>query len=185
MGGTWERMVRSVKSVLMEILPNRNLKEETLRAALADVENIINSRPLTYVPLETPGSEALTPNHFVIGSSSGIREKVDPECGGLALSKNFRISNVIANEFCKRWIREYLPYLTRRTKSYCNSKQNIDLGDIVIIVDDNAKRNEWLKGVVVDVHRGKDDAVRSAVVKTKHGLSTRPVVKLAKLDVFK
>lgn len=185
MGGTWERMVRSVKSVLMDILPKRSIREEHLRAALADVENILNSRPLTYIPLESAEREALTPNHFLIGSSSGIREKANPQSSGLALSKNFRISNMIANEFWKRWLREYLPCLTRRTKWFDNSAQQISVGDIVIIVDDNAKRNEWLKGAVVDVHRGKDDVVRSAVVRTQHGLSTRPVVKLAKLDLNK
>ena len=185
MGGAWERMVRSIKAVLMDILPKRDLREENLRAALADVESILNSRPLTYVPLDSAESEALTPNHFLLGSSSGIREKVSPSSGGLALSKQFRLSNMIANEFWKRWIREYLPCLTRRTKWHDNFAQKIGVGDIVIVVDDNAKRNEWMKGVVVDVHQCKDGAVRSAVVKTQHGLSTRPVVKLAKLDVSK
>lgn len=76
-----------------------------------------------------------------------------------------------------------LPCLTRRTKWFNNSGDNLQAGDVVIIVDDNAKRNEWSKGMIIDVHRGKDDVVRSAVVKTKNGLLTRPVVKLAKLDV--
>ncbi|XP_061389849.1 uncharacterized protein LOC133325038 [Musca vetustissima] len=80
MGGAWERMVRSVKSVLMDILPKRELREEFLRAALADVESILNSRPLTYIPLESTDMEALTPNHFLLGSSSGIRERDTEEC---------------------------------------------------------------------------------------------------------
>ncbi|XP_070067092.1 uncharacterized protein [Drosophila virilis] len=129
MGGSWERMVRSTKSILSEILPPSGLREEVLRAALADVESVLNSRPLTYVPLETSESEALTPNHFLIGHSSGL------------------------------------------------------LDDIVIIVDDSAKRNCWTRGVVVDVHRSKDGQVRSAVVRTADEIITRPAVKLAKLDI--
>ncbi|XP_073814309.1 uncharacterized protein [Musca autumnalis] len=183
MGGAWERMVRSVKSVSMDILPKRELREKFLRAALADVENIINSRPLTYIPLESTDLEALTPNHFLLGSSSGIRERDYSENSSMPSTKMFSLSNMIANEFWKRWIREYLPCLTRRTKWFNNSGENLQVGDVVIIVDDNAKRNEWLKGMVIDVPRGKDDVVRSAVVKTKNGLLTRPVVKLAKLDV--
>ncbi|XP_068151982.1 uncharacterized protein [Drosophila tropicalis] len=63
MGGVWERLVRSTKSILSEIWPKAGLKEEVLRGAFADVEQILNSRPLTYVPLESAESEALTPNH--------------------------------------------------------------------------------------------------------------------------
>ncbi|XP_075167626.1 uncharacterized protein LOC142239729 [Haematobia irritans] len=185
MGGAWERMVRSIKSILMEILPNRGLREEHLRAGLADVEFTLNSRPLTYVPLDSPLGEALTPNHFLIGSSNGIRELSTSLKTGSALSKHFRMTNMISNEFWKRWVRECLPCLTRRTKWYDDSTQHINIGDVVIIVDSEAKRNEWLKGIVIDVHRGKDGVVRSAVVKTVNGLSTRPVVKLAKLDVEK
>lgn len=106
MGGAWERMVRSVKSVLMDILPKRELREEFLRAALADVENTLNSRPLTYIPLESTDKEALTPNHFLLGSSSGIRERDYSEHRGMPSTKMFRLSNMIANEFWKRWIRE-------------------------------------------------------------------------------
>ncbi|XP_070067150.1 uncharacterized protein [Drosophila virilis] len=51
MGGSWERMVRSTKSILSEILPASGLRKEVLRAALAGVESVLNSRPLTYVPL--------------------------------------------------------------------------------------------------------------------------------------
>lgn len=163
----WERMVRSVKSILMEILPESGLREEVLRAAMADVENIITSRPLTYIPLESADGEALTPNHFLIGSSSGIREKGSEKASGVVLLKNFKIAGKLADQFWKRWLREYLPCLTRRSKW---------VEDVVIVVDDTSKRGSWLKGVIVDVHRSKDNQVRSAVVRTMKGLVTRPVV---------
>ncbi|XP_075157727.1 uncharacterized protein LOC142230994 [Haematobia irritans] len=185
MGGVWERMVRSVKSILMDILPQTGLREDVLRAAMADVENIINTRPLTYVPLESADAEALTPNHFLVGCSSGIREKGSEEASGNILLKNFKIAGQLADQFCKRWLREYLPCLTRRSKWFSKSPSPIEVGDIVVVVDDTSKRGSWLKGIVVDVHRGKDNQVRSAVVKTIKGLITRPTVKLAKLDVLK
>ena len=176
-------MVRSTKSVLMDILPERNLREEVLRAALADIENILNSRPLKYVPLELIDGEALTPNHFLIGSSSGLRERANPEGSGLALSKSYRISSMIADKFWKRWVREVLPCLARRTKWHGESSNPIAVNDVVIIADEHAKQNTWAKGFVIDIHRGKDNIVRSAVVKTESGLLIRPVIKLAKLDV--
>ncbi|XP_036340973.1 uncharacterized protein LOC118750360 [Rhagoletis pomonella] len=182
MGGAWERMVRTIKSVLMRILPKNSLREEVLRAALAEAESTVNMRPLTYLPLESPDSEALTTNHFLLGSSSGIREKSACEVSASTLSKNFRISGQIADQFWKRWLREYLPCLTRRSKWF-GSQTPIQLDDVVVIVDENLKRNTWTRGRVFDVIRGNDGHIRSAVVKTSSGLVTRPVVKLARLDV--
>ncbi|KAL7726341.1 hypothetical protein ACLKA6_001558 [Drosophila palustris] len=183
MGGAWERLVRSTKSILSEILPSGGLREEILRAALADVECTINSRPLTYVPLESPESEALTPNHFLLGHSSGLREKGSEVQSGAMLAKGFRVASQLADQFWKRWLREYLPTLTRRTKWFQPSPDPIAIDDIVVVVDENSKRNSWPKGVVLDVHRSRDGQVRSAVVRTMEGMMTRPAVKLAKLDL--
>ncbi|XP_070070209.1 uncharacterized protein [Drosophila takahashii] len=82
MGGCWERMVRSKKSILTEILSNAGLREEVLRTALADVECTLNSRPFTYIPLESENLEALTPNHFLVGNCSGLRERGSMEANG-------------------------------------------------------------------------------------------------------
>ncbi|XP_017466469.1 PREDICTED: uncharacterized protein LOC108359228 [Rhagoletis zephyria] len=182
MGGAWERMVRSIKSVLMNILPRRCVREEILRAAMAEAESTVNIRPLTYIPIETSASEALTPNHFLLGSSSGVRERVDRDCTSAVLSRNFRIAGQIADEFWKRWVRECLPCLTRRSKWF-EPQPNIRTGDVVIIIDENTRRNTWTKGRGFDVIRGRDGQVRSAVVRTEGGLMTRPVTKLAKLDI--
>ncbi|XP_064554834.1 uncharacterized protein LOC135439898 [Drosophila montana] len=183
MGGSWERMVRFTKSILSEILPHSGLREEVLRAALADVESMLNSRPLTYVPLETSESEALIPNHFLIGHSSGLRERGSRDRDGASLARGFRVASQLADQFWKRWLSEYLPTLTRRTKWFQPPIEPISVDDIVIIVDDGAKRNCWTRGVVVDEHRSKDGQVRSAVVRTADGIITRPAVKLAKLDI--
>ncbi|XP_075157723.1 uncharacterized protein LOC142230989 [Haematobia irritans] len=182
MGGAWERMIRSVKSILHDIHPQQCIREDILRAALADVENILNMRPLSYVPLDSADGEALTPNHFLLGCSSGVRER-DGDSSGTALSRNFRIAGHIADSFWRRWVRECLPCLTKRTKWHECREQQISVGDIVVIVDENTKRNTWIKGRVIDVVRGKDGGVRTAVVKTLSGISTRPVIKLAKLEV--
>ena len=50
----------------MDIVPETSIREDVLRAAFADIE--LNSRLLTYVPLESPDCEALTPNHFILGT---------------------------------------------------------------------------------------------------------------------
>ena len=56
------------------------------------------------------------------------------------------------------------------------------MGDIVIVHDD-VLRLKWQLAVVTDLQRGQDDAVRSAVIRTSNGVTTRPIVKLYPLEV--
>ena len=56
------------------------------------------------------------------------------------------------------------------------------MGDIVIVHDD-VPRLKWQLAVVTDLQRGQDDAVRSAVIRTSNGVTTRPIVKLYPLEV--
>ncbi|XP_017476429.1 PREDICTED: uncharacterized protein LOC108366518 [Rhagoletis zephyria] len=93
-------------------------------------------------------------------------------------------SEVFANLFWKRWVREMLPTFTRRSKWFTRVKP-IAKDDVVLIVDENAERNTWLKGIVVDITLAKDGQVRRAKVKTIHGILDRPAVKLAVLDIAK
>ena len=71
MGGAWEHLVRSVKNALKVIFKDQTPPEEVLSTALTEIEHTINSRPLTHVSIDPDDLEALTPNHFLIGSSSG------------------------------------------------------------------------------------------------------------------
>ncbi|KAM8701945.1 hypothetical protein ACLKA7_000710 [Drosophila subpalustris] len=73
MGGAWERLVRSTKTVLKSICPTYSFNDESLRSALMEAEYIINSRPLTFVSLESADDIALTPNHLLLGSADGYK----------------------------------------------------------------------------------------------------------------
>ena len=67
-GGSWERLVRSVKRVLHDILGSRRVTEEVLGTTLCLVEQALNSRPITPVSTDSRELEALTPNHFLLGN---------------------------------------------------------------------------------------------------------------------
>ena len=79
MGGAWESLIKSVKSALAYALKDRSPKEEVLLTVLTGIEHSVNSRPLTHVSLDPRDDEALTPNHFLIGSSSGEINFSNPE----------------------------------------------------------------------------------------------------------
>lgn len=182
MGGSWERLVGSVKKVLQKILPERNPPDEILRNLLIEIENSINTRPLTFVPVESDSEEALTPNHFLLGSSNGEKPVGNFSERDL-IRKSWRTAQQLADQFWRRWIREYLPTITRRSKWFRKAKP-IEVGDVVIIVDENSPRNSWPKGIVRETVIGKDGQVRQATVQTTKGIYVRPAVKLAVLDVI-
>lgn len=183
MGGSWERLVGSVKRILVQTMPSRNPTDELLHAYLIEAEHTVNSRPLTFVSLETTDDEALTPNHFLLGSSNGRKPPGEFTEKDLVNRKNWRKSQMLANQFWKKWISDYLPTITRRTKWFKNTP-SIKEGDVVLIVDENLPRNTWPKGRVISTRTGKDGVVRSATIQTERGIYNRPVVKLAVLDVL-
>ncbi|XP_058840825.1 uncharacterized protein LOC131696295 [Topomyia yanbarensis] len=75
MGGAWERMVRSIKTAVeLAYNNNRRLDDEALETFIVEAVAIVNSRPLTYLTLASEEHEALTPNHFLLGNSSGVRQ---------------------------------------------------------------------------------------------------------------
>lgn len=68
MGGIWERVIKSVRSVLSVLLQEQGdqLHDEASRTFMTEAENIINSRQLTVESLSDLASpEPITPNHVL------------------------------------------------------------------------------------------------------------------------
>ena len=116
MGGCWERLVRSFKTALYATLKEQCPREDVLATLLCEAEHSVNSRPLTHVSFDHSDQEALTPNHFLIGTRSSLQPTGNFTDDDLCLRRQWRISQRLSDLFWRRWIREYLPYLTKRTK---------------------------------------------------------------------
>lgn len=182
MGGAWERMVRALKRALYASCPSRNFTDPLLKACMAEATYMVNSRPLTYLPIDSDESEAITPNHFLIGSSNGVNQSGNFDDDDHLLKFKFLTAQQFRNRLWKRWLVEYLPDLVRRTKNF-EPTRPLQVEDIVIICDNTLPANCWPKGRVIEVFPGKDGQVRSAKVKTITGVYHRPAAKLAKLDL--
>ncbi|XP_028161404.1 uncharacterized protein LOC114353554 [Ostrinia furnacalis] len=156
MGGCWERLVRSIKTALRTTLKERVPSEQTLLTLLAEAEYFVNSRPLTYIPLGCDDSPALTPNDFLFTDTNFIDRPFGQFTDGDMLRRSWRESQRLADLTWKRWVREYLPTLTRRDKWFKADSRPLAVGDIVIVADDQLPRAQ---------------------------LYTRPATKLCRLDV--
>lgn len=181
-GGAWERLIRSVKSSLRVILKERAPKDEVLRTLLVEVENIVNGRPLTHVSVEPGSTESLTPNHFLIGSSSNLPTAGVFDDSDLFLRKQWRQAQRLADMYWQRWLKEYLPTLVPRTKWH--QEQNpLKVGDLVFIADPDWPRNTWPRGIINKVFPGKDGRVRVVEVRTSRGVLRRSAARVAPIPL--
>ena len=65
-GGLLERLVRSTKCCLRKALGQAKLSHDELLTALIEIEMVLNSRPLTYIPADDL-DEPLTSSHLLVG----------------------------------------------------------------------------------------------------------------------
>ncbi|XP_013135105.1 PREDICTED: uncharacterized protein LOC106100681 [Papilio polytes] len=95
---------------------------------------------------------------------------------------NFRrAAQGLADEYWRRWIREYLPTLTTRGESRKSEDNSPRPGDLAHIGDGHLPRNIWPRGIITRTFPGPDGVVRNVEVKTRGGLLRRPVKKVAVL----
>lgn len=181
-GGAWERLIQSTMRVLAITLKSTAPRVETLRSFVIEAANILNSRPLTNVPVSANELEPITPNHFLIGRANGITTAGDIDPKELCSKQQLRVHQQLMRCFWKRWVHAYLPELTRRAKHY-RDVAPIRVGALVLICDSNQSRGQWLRGRVEKVVTGKDGRARTAEVRTSKGVLRRPLTKLAILDV--
>ena len=164
MGGIWERQIRTTRAVLNSLLRNvgTQLDDDSLRTFMYEAAAIVNSRPLTVDSANDPLSLApLTPNqiltmkHDVVLPPLGNFENTD-----LYSKKRWRRVQHLANEFWKRWRKEYLQNLQVRSK-WNKTLPNVEIDDVVIVCDDDLPRSRWRLGRVVETFPSKDGLVCS------------------------
>ena len=127
MGGIWERMVRSVKEVMTGLVGKKTLTDPQLSTLLTEVENVLNTRPLTHVSDDVNDLEALTPNHILLGKHRNWASIAGVDERDFSSRRRYRQVQALASMFWTRWKAEYLPTLTKRGK-WKNAKPTFEVG---------------------------------------------------------
>ena len=110
----FEHPIGSMKWCLWKAIGKAWLSFEELATTIAEVETILNLRPLSYVLCEDT-DEQLRPSHFLIGRRSlslpdGLFCEDDGECvvTRKGLTRRIRHLNSTMEGFWKRWRTKYL-----------------------------------------------------------------------------
>ncbi|XP_038076006.1 uncharacterized protein LOC119744087 [Patiria miniata] len=181
MGGVWERMIRSVRKILRCLLKEQVVSDEVLLTLMAEVEAILNARPLTPLSFDPGDDEPLTPNHLLLLRANpslppGLFQKED-----VYSRRRWRQAQFLADQFWNRWLREYLPVLQLRQK-WTQRVQNLQVGDLVLVADDRVSRGHWPLGRVSQTYPDHEGNVRQVEVKTGTGYFRRPITKLCLVE---
>lgn len=66
-----------------------------------------------------------------------------------------------------------ISHQTSKSDQWFKQRNNIEVGDIVLVIVMKEKRSNWRLGKVLAAYHGSDDRVRSVQIKTKEG--SKPV----------
>ena len=127
----WKRQIRSARTILSSliIMHSMSLDEASLSTLFAEVDAIVNSRPMKIETINDVNSEVeILPNHIIIMKSKvvmpprGVFGKPDLHC-----HRRWRRIQHISNEFWIRWQKKFLVTLQERQK--WETQQNFSFGD--------------------------------------------------------
>lgn len=183
-GGMWERCVRTVKTSLRKCLGLRCLTKTELLTLLCEIEQCINSRPLTQVGDTIDSSEILTPNHFLNGGKVGCRTSIFLHSGNsevVGIQHMAQKRDEELQRFWNVWSTEYIRQLPHAPVRKQRGK--IKVGSVVLIKDDNSPKLRWPLGIVTKTMTSKDNVVRSLEIRVQRGLLVRPIQHVHMLEL--
>lgn len=180
--GLVEAAVKSTKFHLKRAIKDAVLTFEELSTVLAQIEAILNSRPICELSDDPNDTSILTPAHFLnIASGKAIPDEDLSEVRSNRLTR-WQLVQKICQDFWSKWRDEYLNQLQSRSK-WLKQNSDIKIGELVMLKDANIPPQKWPLGRVVEKHTGKDGITRVVSVKTNSNILKRGITELAPLPV--
>lgn len=172
-GGFYEAAVKSFKYHATRTVGAQKYTYEDYATLLKQLEAILNSRPL-YAPTDDPSdSPVITPAHFLIGEPFVAPPPINaPPQTDYSVQRVRKEHQKIVQSLWESWSADYLSTLMTR-KKWLTAKDNVQIGQVVLIVDNNSPPSHWQIARVSEAKPSKDGLVRTVVLevptKTKVG----------------
>lgn len=181
-GGLWEAGVKSFKHHLKRVVGNAHLTYEEFNTVLAQVEAILNSRPLTPISSDPHDFLPLTPAHFLIGRPLTAPVQADVKDAPAHSITRYQRIEQIKQHFWSRWSKEYVSELQMRGK-WKQHGDDLKEGTLILIKDDNLPPLKWSLGRILKTYPGRDGVSRVADIRTADGITRRAFSKICPLPV--
>lgn len=181
--GGWESSVKLVKYHMERVLGKVRLCFEDFTTLITEIEAIVNSRPMWSVPSRTDEFEALTPGHFIMFKAPNTLPEGNVDHIPRNRLNQYQYLQRLRSEFWRLWSHEYIITLQNR-KKWRETQQNVQLGQIVLVSEDDEHPSQWSLGKIVAVHPGSDGLVRAADVYCRSKTLSRPIHKLSLLPIL-
>lgn len=164
--GAAEKAVDLFKTALERSYTATNFTFSEWVTISAEISSLVNARPLL---LEPNSGEALTPNEILTQRS--VSRPLGPEVTDDALSRR----SYLQREFVEKWFQKYKLAMEEKLQGYNNTwkspQENLNAGDVVLILDKPSTAHPYTLGVVQDALPDKDGCVRK--IKVRYKLSNR------------
>ena len=170
-GGVFESMIKSAKRAMYSQINESDITDEELITIITGAEAMLNSRPLTYQSANAKDITPLTPNHFLHGQQGG-EFAPEHQTEQFTINKRWKYVQKIIGNVWRRWIKEWIPSIGKRNK-WTKQYQNIDVGQVVLVLWPDLPRMKWPLGKIVDAIQGKDGLVRVVKVLVQGKVYTR------------
>ena len=182
--GLWEAAVKAAKRHFRRIIGKATLTYEELSTLTSQVEACLNSRPLFVPSSDASDLPAITPAHYLIGSTLvAPPEPYDVKDNYLSPLNRWVLITKMGNQFWHSWRHDYLHTLQQRTKWREHSK-NLSVGDVALVVNENTPPTRWPLGQITATLPGIDGLVRVVEIRTANSVIKRPTAKVCRLPVF-
>jgi hypothetical protein len=173
-------MIRSVRSILRQLLGEQLVEDETLFTLMCETKKTLNDRPLMKHSEDPSEFATLTPNDLLLRKRNPALPPYDlSERDGLGSS--WKQTHYLADLFWQHWVKEYLPQLQLRQK-WIQEQPNVAVGDLVLLSNAKKPHGQWPKAIVDQVFPDEKGYVREVIVRTAKSYYRRDIRGLCLLE---